>query len=71
MILKIKLKAHVRQLFEKLTVSQMEDPLLAWARTELENIPNAQEVSFSSKMNKTNTSRCSKLIFGQTGFIDF
>lgn len=37
-------KAHVRQLFEKLTVTQMEDPLLAWARVELDNIPNSQEV---------------------------
>jgi len=33
-------KAHVRQLFEKLNVTQVEDPLLAWARIELENIPN-------------------------------
>lgn len=37
-------KAHVRQLFEKLTVTQMEDPLLSWARVELDNIPNSQEV---------------------------
>ena len=70
MIIKINLKAHVRQLFEKLTVSQMEDPLLAWARTELENIPNAQEVRCFSKTNKTDTC-CPQKIFGQTGFIDF
>merc|ERR1711990_637882 len=37
-------KAHVRQLFEKLTVTQMEDPLLSWARVELDNIPNSQEI---------------------------
>ena len=37
-------QAHVRQLFEKLTVTQMEDPLLSWARVELDNIPNSQEV---------------------------
>jgi len=39
--------AHVKALFEKLTVNQMEkmeDPLLSWARTELDNIPNSQEV---------------------------
>ena len=55
------IQAHVRALFDKLTVNQMEkmeDTLLSWARAELESIPNSQEVRNINQTKKLYRPQC-------------